>query len=142
MDIVFPGGKKVHATHKGFTFMTDQPRDSGGDGSAPSPFDLFLASIGTCAGFYVLSFCQERAIPTDVLTLILQAEKSQKTGMVEKITIEIQLPLEFPEKYREAVKRAAEACAVKKHLEKPPTFVIYTSTTGAKAAAGLALSSP
>ena len=65
MEIVFPAGKKVNALYRGFTIETDQPENGGGDGSAPSPFDLFLASIGTCVGFYVLSFCHERSIPTD-----------------------------------------------------------------------------
>jgi len=50
MEITFPGGKKVNSTYKGFTVETDQPKDEGGDGSAPEPYDLFLSSIGTCTG--------------------------------------------------------------------------------------------
>ncbi len=128
MEIVFPGGKKVDANYKGFAIRTDQGKMSGGEGSAPSPFDLFLASIGTCAGFYVLAFCQERGISPEKVKLLLQAERSSETKMIEKITIEIQLPSEFPEKYKDAVVRAAEYCAVKKHLQNPPSFEVYTKT--------------
>ncbi|MDA8242639.1 MAG: osmotically inducible protein OsmC, partial [Elusimicrobia bacterium] len=56
MEITFPGGKKVNALWHGFEIATDQPKSSGGDNSAPAPFDLFLASLGTCAGIFVLGF--------------------------------------------------------------------------------------
>ncbi|NQT85016.1 OsmC family protein [bacterium] len=120
MEIVFPGGKKVDALYKGFTIKTDQAPYAGGDGSAPAPFDLFLVSIGTCAGVYVLSFCQKRDIPTDRVKLILKTEKDRKKRMLSRIEIEIQLPEGFPEKYREAVIRSAELCAVTKHMYDPP----------------------
>ena len=62
MEIIidFPGGAKVDAHFSGFTVKTDQSPKGGGEGSAPSPFSLFLASIGTCAGIYVLGFCRQR----------------------------------------------------------------------------------
>jgi putative redox protein len=134
MEVVFPGSKKVNALYKGFIIETDQPEHAGGGGSAPSPFDLFLASIGTCVGFYVLSFCQERSIPTEGLKLNLRAERNEETGLIGKIAIEIRLPREFPKKYGDAVKRAAELCAVKKHLENPPQFEIATTITEPKLA--------
>ena len=127
MEITFPGGKKVNAMCKGFTIRTDQPPHRGGTGSAPSPFDLFLASIGTCAGFYVLSFCHERAIPTDNIKLVQTMERDSEKGMVRKIQIEIQLPPSFPEKYKQAVVKAAQLCTVEKHLEAPPHIEIRTT---------------
>lgn len=130
MEIVFPGRKKVDAIYENYTIKTDQPQISGGDGSAPAPFDLFLASIGTCAGIYVLSFCQTRDIPTEGIKLMLNTEKNLETKMIEKIKIEIQLPPEFPEKYKQAVVRSAELCAVKKHMVNPPVFDIYTIMRG------------
>ena len=54
MKVYFPGGKRVYADYGGFTIETDQPARGGGDDSAPAPFDLFLASIGTCAGIFAL----------------------------------------------------------------------------------------
>ena len=124
MEIVFPKGKQVNAIYKGFTIETDQPENQGGNGSAPSPFDLFLASIGTCMGFYAPSFCQERNISTQGLKLELTAERNPETGLTGRISVEIRLPTGFPAKYREAVKRAAELCTVKKHLQRPPIFEI------------------
>ncbi len=128
MEIVFPGGKKVNAIYEGFRIKTDQSKDSGGENSAPAPFDLFLASIGTCTGIYVLLFCQARHIPTERLKIILHTERNRETRMITKIVIEIQLPPEFPEKYRQPLIRVAGKCSVKKHLENPPLFDIYTKT--------------
>jgi putative redox protein len=120
MEIVFPGGKRVDALYKGFRIETDQPPHGGGEGSAPAPFDLFLASIGTCAGIYVLSFCQERGIPSEGLKLKLRTERDPQKRMISRIEIDIQLPQGFPEKYKDAVIRAADLCSVKKHLHEPP----------------------
>lgn len=121
MEIVFPGGLRVDAIAGDMVIPTNQ------DGSAPAPFGLFLASIGTCAGIYVLSFCQQRGLPTDNMRIIQRMHSNPFTRMIEKIELDIQLPPDFPEKYKEAVIRAAELCAVKKHLEQPPAFEVYTS---------------
>lgn len=127
MNIISAGGKKVHALYKGFTIETDQPAEQGGEGSAPQPFDLFFASIGTCAGIYVISFCQERGIATDDISLVLSFSKNPETKMVEKINLEIKLPPDFPDKYKNAVIRSADLCTVKKHLVNPPEFEIFTT---------------
>ena len=136
MEVVFPGGKRVDALYKGFTIKTDQSRHSGGDGSAPAPFDLFLSSIGTCAGIYVLSFCQERGIPTEGIRLIQKTEISREKRMIANIDIEIELPEGFPEKYREAVVRAAELCSVTKHLYEPPRIEVRAVIDKANERAG------
>ena len=127
MKIVSAGGKKVNALYNGFTIETDQSVSNGGEGSAPQPFDLFFASIGTCAGIYVFSFCQERGIAMDNISLILGFSRNLETKMVEKITIEIKLPADFPDKYKKAVIRSADLCAVKKHMADPPEFEIITT---------------
>ncbi len=127
MRVYFPDGKKVHAEYNGFTHQTDQPTYAGGDGSAPSPFELFLASLATCAGFYVLSFCQQRGIDTNEVELIQSVEVNPQTRMIGKLNIEIKLPADFPEKYQSAVIQSAGLCAVKKHMETPPEFNIFTT---------------
>lgn len=127
MQIRFPGGKKVQAVYDDMTVLTDQPVIDGGSGSAPSPFDLFLASIGTCAGYYVLSFCQKNNIPTEQIKLTAQFLRNPATHLVENITIDIQVPKEFPEKYKSAVIKAAGLCTVKRHLEQPPQIDITVS---------------
>lgn len=127
MRIYFPGGKKVYADYKGFTHKTDQPTYAGGEGSAPSPFELFLASLGNCAGFYVQEFCRNRGIDVEGIELIQSLEVDPETRMVAKINLEIKLPPSFPEKYKSAVIQSAGLCAVKKHMENPPKFNITTT---------------
>ena len=124
MIVSFPGGLRVDADYKGFTVKSDQPEGEGGDNSAPSPFDLFFCSIGTCAGFYVLSFCRERDIPTDNIRVVLSTLRNSETRMVTDVNVDIQLPADFPEKYVKAVKASADKCTVKKHILKPPAFNI------------------
>jgi len=126
----FPGGARVDAHFGPYTVKTDQPPAGGGEGSAPAPFSLFLASIATCAGIYVLGFCRQRGLPTEGIRLVQRVERDPLTHMVAKVALDIQLPPDFPEKYRGAVIRSAEQCAVKKAIEKPPVFAVTTSMNG------------
>lgn len=124
MEIRFPGGLAVEAEHKGHLIRTDQPARSGGEDSAPAPFDLFLASIGTCAGFYALAFCTQREIDTTGLKLTLETVRHPEEARLAQIKLRIHLPNGFPEKYRSAIVRAADQCAVKRHIvDHPPEFV-------------------
>ena len=131
MIIDFPGGARVDAHFDEFTVKTDQPPMGGGTGSAPSPFAVFLSSIGTCAGIYVLGFCRQRNLPTEGLRIIQRVHSDSSTGMVDKIDLEIEVPPGFPEKYRDSLIRSAELCAVKKHLEHPPRIDITTTKVAA-----------
>jgi putative redox protein len=131
MDIQFPGGMRVDALHGGLRIRTDQPDAGGGPGSAPSPFDLFMASIGTCAGFYVLRFLQERQLDTSGLSLSLTPEWDVGRRLVSRIWIQIALPDSFPVKYREAILRAVDQCSVKRHLAQPPVFEISVAPSEA-----------
>ena len=132
MIIDFPGGLQVDAHFGPYTISTDQPRPYGA-GSAPTPFATFLSSIGTCAGIYVLSFCQQRGLSTEGIRIVQSLESNPLTGLVSKVLLDIQLPASFPEKYKQAVIRAADQCAVKKHFENPPSFDVFTSTVEAEA---------
>ena len=127
MEITFGGGKIVTAIYNGHSIKTDQPLDNGGENTAPAPFDLYLASIGTCAGIYVKSFCDKRNIPTDNIRVSQNIIWDEKTDLPSDITIEIKLPPDFPEKYRESVISAAELCKVKKSIANPPEFKVITS---------------
>lgn len=126
MVIDFPGGAKVDAHFSSYTVSTDQPLTGGGEGSEPTPFDLFLASIGTCAGIFVLAFCRKRGILTDGVRIIQRTHPNPVTGLVEKIELEIQVPSSFPKEYYSALIRSAELCKVKKTLEQPPKFEVVT----------------
>jgi ribosomal protein S12 methylthiotransferase accessory factor len=131
MIIDFPGGSRVDAHFGPYTVATDQPPA----GTAPTPFAVFLSSIGTCAGIYVLGFCRQRNLPTDGIRILQRIHSDPFNGMVQQIDLEIQVPPEFPEKYRDSLIRSAELCAVKKHLENPPAFNISTRVASVLAAA-------
>jgi putative redox protein len=134
MVIDFPGGARVDAHFGPFTIPTDQPPSGGGEGSAPTPFLTFLSTIGTCAGIYVLGFCRQRGIPTDGIRLVQRMRNDPETGRVTDISVTIELPAGFPEKYADAVVRAAEHCAVKKALENPPAILVTSTIEGAASA--------
>jgi ribosomal protein S12 methylthiotransferase accessory factor len=127
MEVYFPGNKKVYARYKGFVIETDQPVNAGGDNTAPAPFDLFLVSIGTCAGIFVLSFLQQRGLSTEGAGVYMSREVDPETHLVSKIILEVKLPADFPEKYRDAIVRAAEQCTVKRHLDNPPAFETFAT---------------
>jgi len=122
LDVLFPGGKRVDIRIGGFLLVTDQSLKSGGDASAPSPFDLFLASMAACAGIYALNFCQKRDIPTQGLGLSMLWESGDKQPPAASVTFRLKLPDGFPEKYRTGIVRAMDLCAVKKYIQFPPTF--------------------
>ena len=126
ISISFPGGVAVDATLGGNTVHTDQPQPVG-EGAAMSPFDLFLASIGTCMGFYALRFCQERKIPTVGLALTLDTVRDEERKLEATLKIALRLPRDFPEKYVDAMRRSVEHCSVKRHLLEPPAFELSLS---------------
>jgi putative redox protein len=129
MTVGFPGGKRVDASYNGFEIRTDQCIDSGGEGSAPEPYDYFLASLATCVGIYVLGFCQKRNIPYHDIRLTQTWSREEKTNRLSDVRISIEVPRNFPEKYRDTLVRVANQCSVKKALENPPDFVVETKVT-------------
>jgi putative redox protein len=129
VEVFFPGNKKVYARYKGFEIRMDQPEKDGGDNSAPAPFDLFMTSIGACAAFYVLRFLQERGLSTEGAGLVMRHERDPESKLVAKVSMEIKLPADFPEKYRDAIVRAAETCSVRRFLSHPPAFETYATAS-------------
>jgi putative redox protein len=127
MEVTFDGGKVITAHLNGHTIRTDQPVKSGGGNTAPAPFELFLASIGTCAGIYVKSFCDQREISSENIKIIQSTEFDRETKLPANIKLDIQLPVDFPEKYKAAVINAAELCLVKKTINNPPKFEVVSS---------------
>ncbi len=127
LRVTFPGGKRVDALVGNHHISTDQPRVAGGDDSAPAPFSLFLASLGTCAGLYVLSFCQARGIDPTGISLTQRSETDPETRVLRAVDIDIHVPESFPAQYRDALIRAASSCAVKKAIAAQPEFRIAVS---------------
>ena len=138
IEVRFPGGRKVEAVFGGFRVLTDQSPASGGEGTAPSPFDLFLASIATCAGFYALRFCQERNLDTEGLKVSMETERDASRKKIVQAKLTIDLPVNFPERYREAMLRSVGQCPVKRHLEEPPALLLATRTPTLEAETALA----
>lgn len=125
--VSFGEGMRVDARFRDHVVHTDQPKHVGGDDSAPSPLELFLTSLATCAGLYVLRFCQQRNISTEGMSIVQVCDRDPDTTMFTRVGIEIRLPADFPPQYKEAVVRAANHCAVKKHLQHPPQIEVYTT---------------
>ena len=123
LEVLFPGGKRVHVRIRDFEIATDQSLKDGGDASAPAPFDLFLASMAACAGIYALNFCQSRKLPTTGLGLDMLWERDDKRhikAIKARARLRLRLPEGFPPKYREGILRAMDLCAVKKQIENAP----------------------
>ena len=130
MSIAFPGGSRVSAEYEGFTVETDQPRDQGGESAAPAPFDYFLISIGTCAGYYVKKFLTQRKLSCEGLRVELTTTRDPQRRLLSEIAIKLTLPEGFPAKYEKAIVKAVDACSVKKTILDPPAFAV-TIETGA-----------
>ena len=130
LRVTFPARKRVDAEYKGFLIKTDQPVYAGGKGTAPAPFDLFLGSIATCVGYYVLAFCQNRSIPMDKVSVRMNMHKSEGKKMIDRISLEIKLPPEFPDKYTKAIIKSVDTCAVKAHMVDSPAFEYVVNIEG------------
>jgi len=126
IHVTFPGRKQVDAHCGGFVIHTDQPTNQGGDGLAPDPFTLFLASLATCAGYYVLAFCQARDIPMYGIHVDLESDVEQ-TGRLARVRLHVDLPTSFPVKHIEGIRRAAEACKIKRIIADPPVVEVIAS---------------
>jgi ribosomal protein S12 methylthiotransferase accessory factor len=126
MVVTLPGGKRVDTQLGRHVIRTDQPLEAGGQDGAPPPFHLFLASIGTCAGIYGAGFCHKRGLPTEGIRLVQRNTFHPETGALTRVEIDVEVPPEFPEKYRDALVRVADQCAVKKAIQAQPVFEVQT----------------
>jgi ribosomal protein S12 methylthiotransferase accessory factor len=127
MEIYFNGNKQVFADFNGFTVKTDQAVRGGGEGAYPEPFHMFLASLGTCAGIFVKSFCDQRGIPADDIKLTMDPKFDHTRHIIGEVDVKIQVPADFPEKYDRAVIQTASLCSVKRHLREDIAFNVVVS---------------
>ena len=126
LNIRLEGGKKVSTTIGSHRILTDQSIKDGGEDSAPAPYDLFMASIGTCAGFYVQAYCQNKGIDPSGINITLRPKRDPETKKIVAFITTIHLPKELPEKLYPALKKVAEQCAVKKTIMSHPEFIVET----------------
>lgn len=123
--VTFPGGKRVDAQIGGHLVQTDQPVKGGGQDLHPTPFALFAASMGTCAGIFVVGFCQKRDLPLDGIRIVERLHHGED-GTLTGVDLDIEVPESFPEKYRDALVRVADQCSVKKAIQAQPAFQVRT----------------
>jgi len=114
IEVVFPGGKKVDAVIAEHAIPTDQSVRHGGENGAPEPFQLFLASVATCAGIYAKTFCDQRDLPAP-LGLDMDFQRGAD-GLLSRLELVLHVDADFPAKYESAIIRSMELCAVKKQL--------------------------
>lgn len=120
--VSFPGNKKVNVSFRNFEITTDQPLEAGGDGTAPTPYDLFLSSVAACAGIFAISFFQTRKLNTDGFKMYMDVIWDHQKHRLSKVIISMKLPKDFPQKYLNALKEAVNLCSVKRTISDPPDF--------------------
>ncbi len=118
-----PGGRRVDASVRGHVIHTDQPLDNGGDDTAPSPFELFLGSLATCAGIFVQGFCATRGLDSRDIRVLVRPSYGEDGGLA-KVALELELPSGFPAKYEGALVRVVDQCSVKRAILAQPSFSV------------------
>lgn len=126
IKVTLEGGKRVSTQIGDHLVMTDQPARHGGENSAPAPYDLFVASIGTCAGFYVQSYCESKGIDSSGIEITVSLRHDPETKKTTGFVTTIHVPEELPEKLHSALKKVAEQCAVTKTIMNNPEFFVET----------------
>ncbi|MBZ0331406.1 OsmC domain/YcaO domain-containing protein [Halomonas sp. ANAO-440] len=117
---------RLEAKFDDFTVITDQPIRYKGDGSAPSPFDYFLASSALCAAYFVRVYCLARDIPTENIRLSQNNIVDPENRYNQIFKIQVELPEDISEKDREGILRSIDRCTVKKVVQTGPEFQIET----------------
>jgi len=115
---------RLEAKFDDFTVIADQPIRYKGDGSAPGPFDYFLASSALCAAYFVKLYCNTRNIPTDNIRLSQNNIVDPENRYQQIFKIQVELPADIPEADRRGILRSIERCTVKKVVQAGPEFVI------------------
>ncbi|MES2298356.1 MAG: OsmC domain/YcaO domain-containing protein [Pseudomonadota bacterium] len=115
---------RLEAKFDDFTVVADQPIRYKGDGSAPGPFDYFLASSALCAAYFVKLYCTTRNIPTENIRLSQNNIVDPEDRYQQIFKIQVELPADISDKDRQGILRSIERCTVKKVVQAGPTFVI------------------
>ncbi|WP_139852688.1 OsmC domain/YcaO domain-containing protein [Acinetobacter pullicarnis] len=115
---------RLEAKFDDFTVIADQPIRYKGDGSAPGPFDYFLASSALCAAYFVKVYCQARDIPTENIRLSQNNIVDPENRYKQIFKIQIELPADISDKDRQGILRSIDRCTVKKVVQTGPEFVI------------------
>ena len=124
IKVNFLDNLRLEAKFDDFTVVADQPIRYKGDGSAPGPFDFFLASSALCAAFFVKLYCQARDIPTENIRLSQNNIVDPENRYKQMFKIQVELPEDISDKDRQGILRSVERCTVKRVVQNNPDFVI------------------
>tara|TARA_A100001391_G_scaffold145707_1_gene103300 strand:+ start:9871 stop:12069 length:2199 start_codon:yes stop_codon:yes gene_type:complete len=126
IKVNFLDNLRLEAKFDDFTVVTDQPIRYKGDGSAPSPFDYFLASSALCAAYFVRVYCKARDIPTENIRLSQNNIVDPENRYNQIFKIQVELPEDISDKDRQGILRSIDRCTVKKVVQTGPDFQIET----------------
>ncbi|MBK24646.1 MAG: OsmC domain/YcaO domain-containing protein [Halobacteriovorax sp.] len=126
INVRFLDNLRLEALFDDFRVVTDQPVRYKGDGTAPGPFDYFLASSALCAAYFVKVYCLARKIPTEDIKLTQNNIIDPENRYNQTFHIQVELPESISEKDREGILRSIDRCTVKKTIQTGPTFKIET----------------
>ncbi|MBE7927655.1 OsmC domain/YcaO domain-containing protein [Pseudomonas saudiphocaensis] len=124
IKVNFLDNLRLEAKFDDFTVVADQPIRYKGDGSAPGPFDYFLASSALCAAYFVKLYCQTRGIPTENIRLSQNNIVDPENRYKQIFKIQVELPADISDKDRQGILRSIDRCTVKKVVQTGPEFVI------------------
>ena len=124
IKVNFLDNLRLEAKFDDFTVIADQPIRYKGDGSAPGPFDYFLASSALCAAYFVKLYCQTRNIPTENIRLSQNNIVDPENRYAQIFKIQVELPADISEKDRQGILRSIDRCTVKKVVQQGPEFII------------------
>jgi uncharacterized OsmC-like protein len=136
ITVTWDGGVRFTAEVRGHKVTVDQPVKAGGQDSAPMPLELMPTSLGTCVALFVQQFLVTRGLDATGLTVEVRTLGAANPHRIGRFEVAVHIPGGVPEKYREAVKRAAEGCTVHHTLTHQPEIAV---TIDAPAGAGASL---
>ena len=122
--VTWDGGMRFSANVRGHTVHVDQPKVAGGEDTAPGPLELVPVSLGTCVAFFVQQFLAARGLDPSGLTVNVTATGAPNPHRLGRFEVAVAVPGGVPERYREAVKRAAETCTVHHTLTHRPEIEV------------------
>ena len=124
MKITYNGKKEFTVTIRNHTFTVDQPEDNGGDNIGPTPPEIFAASLGTCIGVYVTSYCNAKGINCKGISFDVDWMFSEEHEKINNISVNINMPDESYKIREKAILKAAEHCLIHNTLNSNPQIVV------------------
>jgi len=124
VNVTWDGGVRFTADIRGHKVRVDQPRQGGGEDTAPGPLELLPAALGTCVAYFVQQFLVTRGVDPTGLEVAVGVAGAPNPHRIGRFEVHLRVPAGMPERYREAVVRAAETCTVHHTLVHKPEIAV------------------